>query len=89
MNSVGQEDGNADHVTGYGGSVQDGRDANMAAEGSSAYGRGECARGGTDRGRGGTNDRIVGRANGNWRWTWQRVCKDMGFNYRPRWLRHF
>lgn len=36
--------GNADHVTGDGGSVHDGKDANMVAEGSSAYGRGECAR---------------------------------------------
>lgn len=73
MDSASQENGNADHVAGDGGSVQDGRDADMVAEGSSAYGRGEGASGSADSGRGGVNGKIIGRANGDWHWMWQRV----------------
>lgn len=83
-----QEDGNVDHVTGNGGSVQDGRDAkplkaavlitevSVPAEALIV-------------------DEVVLMTESSGElmvvgvWTWQRVCKDMGFNYRPRWLRRF
>lgn len=33
------------------------------------------ASGGGDSGCSGTNSKIIGRANGYWRWMWQRVCE--------------
>lgn len=79
MDSGDQGDGNADHVAGDGDSDQDGRDASMVAEGGSAYDRGECASGGADSGCGGANGKIIGRANGDWHWMWQKMCKKMVF----------